>query len=389
MTDSKNTDSGHRPLRLCVLLPDHWTARRGGSEYQAKILVDRLVRAYDVRITYLTLESNPGFHSADYRVECFSSRAGLRRYGTFFDALRLYRALEREAPDVIYQQVGCAHTGIAAFYAKRHGCRMLWRVAHDSDVTRQRRDWLRPHRIIERSFLEYGILNAGTITVQTKDQKALLHSHYGRNDAIVVRNFHPQPSSLEQNQAQANSKKRVVWVANLKPMKNPEAFLRLARRFSDNHDVEFIMIGAWQGRPDWIANVTALLQSAPNVRYLGERTQDEINALLSGACAVVNTSEQEGFSNVFIQAWMRGVPVVSLNVNPDRLLDGETLGFASGTEQRLYEDVARLVQNPRLSEEMGKKALAFATSEFSENNIDRIADLLGLARKTQVNVASP
>lgn len=378
-SDSASPRLAHRPSKLCVLLPDHWTAKKGGSEYQARVLVDRLIRSYDVRVTYLTLDSDPNFRPDGYRIDRFSSRRGLRRYGTFFDALRLYRVLQREAPDVIYQQVGCAHTGIAAYYAKRHGCRMLWRVAHDSDVTPQPRDWLRPHRIVERTFLEYGIRNAGTIIVQTSDQKSLLSSNYGRDDAIVVRNFHPLPSPAERSATQETGKKRVVWVANLKPMKNPEAFIRLALRFSGDHDVEFVMIGAWQAKPPWIAKVTALMQSAPNLRYLGERTQDEINALLGAAAAVVNTSHEEGFSNVFIQAWMRGVPVVSLNVNPDRLLDGETLGFASGSEERLYEDVAKLIRNPQLRETLGEKAREFALEEFSEKNVGRIADLMGLS----------
>jgi glycosyltransferase involved in cell wall biosynthesis len=383
MRDSASLQRSSLPPKLCVLLPDHWTAKKGGSEYQARILVDRLVRDFDVRVTYLTLDSDPDFRPDGYRIDCFSSRRGVRRYGTFFDAFRLSRALEREAPDIIYQQVGCGHTGIAAHYARRSGCRMLWRVAHDSDVTRQHPDWMRPHRILERSFLEYGIRHAGTITAQTADQKSLLASNYGRSDAIVVRNFHPPPSADERSRAPVSDKKRVVWVANVKPVKNPAAFVRLALRFAGDPDVEFVMVGAWQATRAWIAEMTALMRTAPNVRYLGEQHQEEINALLWDTRAVVNTSYEEGFSNVFIQAWMRGVPVVSLRVNPDGLLDGKTLGFFSGSEEQLYNDLSKLTQSSHLREAMGETARAFALKEFSEtNNVGRIADLMGLVRKS-------
>jgi glycosyltransferase involved in cell wall biosynthesis len=369
-----------RPTKVCILVPDHWTAKKGGSEYQASVLADRLTRAYDVEVTYLTLDSDPSFRPDGYRVRCFSSRRGLRRYGTFFDAFRLYRALESEAPDVIYQQVGCAHTGIAAYYAKRHGCRMLWRVAAIWDVTRQQPDWLRPHHIVERKIFEYGIRNAGTVLVQTNNQKSLLSSNYGRSDAIVVRSFHPLPSPAERSHSVASEKKRIFWVGSLKPVKNPAAFVRLALSFADDRDLEFVMIGAFQEKPAWIADLTAMMRPAPNLRYLGEQTQERVNELLWDATAVVNTSHSEGFSNVFIQAWMRGVPVVSLNSDPDGLLEGEAVGFASGSDEQLHDDVAKLIRAPRLRETMGENARRLAEAQFSEQNVAEIARLMGLER---------
>ena len=152
--------------------------------------------------------------------------------------------LLREAPDIIYQQVGCAHTGIAAYYAKRRKCRMVWRVASDSDAVRPKFDWRRPHLFVERLFLEYGIRNADLIIAQTRHQQRLLANDYNRSDAIVIPNFHPAPTGFTPGQMSHERRKLVVWIANLKPLKNPEAFVRLAARFSERQDVEFVMIGA-------------------------------------------------------------------------------------------------------------------------------------------------
>jgi glycosyltransferase involved in cell wall biosynthesis len=285
------------------------------------------------------------------------------------------------SPDVIYQQVGCAHTGIAAFYAKRRKCRLFWRVASDDDVARQKHDWRRPHYVVERCFLDYGIRNASVIIAQTKNQQRLLEENYGRSDAFVVRNFHPLPSDA---QRPAGERKLVVWIANLKPVKNPEAFLRLAARLRDRGDTDLLMIGGRQGKESWLRTIMEMIGQLPNLRYIGEQSQDEVNAILSAAYVFVNTSHYEGFANTFIQAWMRGVPVVSLRVNPDGLLDDERIGILSRNEEKLYEDVSRLLENPGVTQAMGQRSRAFARGEFSCANVDRIAHLIGLTPRASV-----
>ena len=121
-----------------------------------------------------------------------------------------------------------------------------------------------------------------------------------------------------------------------------------------------------------------MIAAVPNLRHVGVLSQEDVNDTLCGSSLLVNTSHYEGFSNTFIQAWMRGIPVVSLNVNPDGLLDGQGIGLVCGTEEALYQNVKRLLDNPQLVRTMGERSRAFAIKEFSEANIDRIATLLGL-----------
>ncbi|MEO8464138.1 MAG: glycosyltransferase family 4 protein [Gammaproteobacteria bacterium] len=385
MLGSSAAKARRRPLKLCVLLPNHWSKYKGGSEYQAMVLVDYLLKEYDVQITYLTTECDPEFVPPNYRLVRFSAKRGIRRYGLFFDLFRLYGALKREAPDVIYQQVASAHTGIAAFYAKRRKCRMVWRLASDSDIAPGRSSWLQPHRIIERWFLRYGILNADVIAAQTKHQQRLLADRFGRSDTVVVRNFHPAPTAPVVNAA--GSKRTIVWIGNIKPLKGPEVFIRLAARFAQRVDVEFVMIGAPMGKESWLAEISSMSAALPNFRRLGELSQDEVNAVLCHSYALVNTSDYEGFSNTFIQSWMRGVPVVSLAVNPDGLFDAQGIGLVSGSEQQLYADISKLLDDPDLVRAMGQRARAFALQEFSENNIGHIAQMLGLEQRGELTCA--
>ena len=377
-TDGESTERSRQVVKLCVLTPVHWSAFKGGSEYQASLLIDYLRTKYNVDATYLTLAADRAVDRKSYRLVCFSSRTGIRRYGMFFDAFRLYRTLSRESPDVIYQQVGCAHTGIAAYYAKRNKCRMVWRVASDNDVTKRPKDWLHPHVMLDHWFLEYGIRNASVIITQTERQRELLAANFDRSDAIVVRNFHPLPTESEIFEDAQPAKKIIAWIANIKPLKNPAAFIRLASRFADRSDLEFVMVGAGYARKGWLSDIAQMINETTNLRHLGELSQTDVNKLLGRTHLLVNTSDYEGFSNTFIQAWMRGVPVVSLNVNPDGLLDGRTLGICSGTELQLYEDVSALLADRARRRFMGERSRAFAAKEFSESNMDVIAQLLRL-----------
>ena len=110
-----------------------------------------------------------------------------------------------------------------------------------------------------------------------------------------------------------------------------------------------------------------------------KQANDVDNLLTQGVDALViapNNATQA--ASMVEKAKARGIPVVSLNVNPDGLLDGQGIGLVCGTEEALYQNVKRLLDNPQLVRTMGERSRAFAIKEFSEANIDRIATLLGL-----------
>jgi glycosyltransferase involved in cell wall biosynthesis len=352
----------------------------GGAQYQAKVLIEHLLANYDVEIFFLTTRSHEGFRPRQYAIVPIVGFGALRRYGKFLDAPALYRVLVRLRPDIVYQQVGCGHTGVAAFYARRAGARMVWRVSSDRTVMPRRIEWWRFHHRIEQRFLEYGIRRADLILAQTQTQKAQLAKHYGRSDAVVVPNFHPVPERTER--VKAADLKQVVWIANFKALKNPHAFVRLAQRFADRNDVRFVMAGAAMLPGQWTDDLLRLIEKVPNLRYLGALEQDEVNGLLECSHLLVNTSDYEGFSNTFIQAWMREVPVVSLRVDPDRLLSAGKIGFVSGDEERLSRDVGRLLEDNILREEMGEHARDYAVRNHSTAKIEEMARLMQLDRRS-------
>ena len=347
----------------------------GGSEYQVQLLMDHLLRRTDLEIHFVTNRIAAGFEAKGYDVIEISRGFGVRRYGLFFDMLPLYRILKRLKPDVIYQVIGSAHTGIAAYYARRHRCKLVFRVTDEMSLRRERISWKRPHYHLERWLLHYGIRHATTIVVQTESQRKLLTEGFGRSDAVIVRNFHPHPSEIP---IKGSGTRRVLWIANLKRLKNPEAFLRLAEHFAGRRDVEFVMLGAAADHPSWVREIEARIETCPNVRYEGGVPPAEVNARLAEADLLVNTSTTEGFSNTFIQAWARGVPVVSLNVDPDSVFSASSPSLLAGTEEKLAEIVERLLCDDDLRAQIAARCRRLALEQYTEGNAERLVEMLAV-----------
>ncbi|MDP6376386.1 MAG: glycosyltransferase family 4 protein [Pseudomonadales bacterium] len=355
------------PKRLVVLIPTHWEAVMGGAQYQAQLMMEELIREGGYEIYYLARRVDPDFVPTGYEIR----RIGRLQGDNFFmDARGLLAALNEIQPDTIYHQVGCAWTGVAAWYAHRHDCRFVWHIASDMDLKPWNHGWLRrlSASFLDKKLLEYGLRHADCVMAQTEYQVRLLKQNYGRDADRIVRNFHPQPVEPIDKSGPV----RVLWIANLKPIKQPQIFFDLARDLA-HLDVRFVVMGKiFVGEQDMRARMDAL----DNLDYLGERTQEEVNQLLANAHLLVNKSMLEGFSNTFIQAWMRRVPVLSLSVDPDRLLNERGLGWcADGVYDSLVTTVGQYATDTQLRQRAGEAAERYALEHHCLRNIDEMAAL--------------
>ena len=374
-------------MRVCVVTPQQ---SGGGAEYQIQRLIEALLQTSSHEISLLARHTEVPPRPTAYRVVKIGRGNEMPRLGYTMDALPLYRALRRIAPEVIYQRVGCGYTGICAWYARRRGARMIWHVASDADLTRRGivagRNPLRP--LLEKRSIEYGIRHANQIVVQTQYQAELLQRTYARSADAVIPNFHPQPKESIDKSAPIC----VMWIANFKPLKQPEVFVRLAAALRDLSDVRFVMVGApatGSGDQKWSAALMAAIRTTPNLEYLEERSQDEVNQLLAQAHIYVNTSLFEGFPNTFIQAWMRDVAVVSLNVNPDDVFDREGAGIHAGSEEKLASAVRLLITDASLRNGYVLRGQRYAARSHSMQNVQRLIQLIDAGPRELASPNSP
>jgi glycosyltransferase involved in cell wall biosynthesis len=354
----------------------HWSAQPAGAELQVKALLEKLIAADSFDIHYVARKIDSSHQPQGYSLHRVTPRRQISAY-YLLDVPGVVRLLERLQPDVIYQRVATAYTAAAAYFARKHKRRLVWHISSDRDLMPRpwRPSWRSSLEQLNQGLIGYSARRADVIIVQNAEQAALLRKHYGRSDAVHIPNFHPAPAAPI---AKADDRILVCWVANIKPLKQPELFVRLASDLRHRCDVEFVIVGAQQMNTDAWQRLLASMRDLPNLKYLGPQSHSEVEQLIANAHLLVNTSTIEGFPNTFIQAWLREVPVVSLSVNPDGVFDADRYGIcAHGSYDRLRQAVEQLIQDASQRREIGARASAFARERFTERNIERIIQVLG------------
>jgi glycosyltransferase involved in cell wall biosynthesis len=367
-------DAGKKP-RVAIVVPTHWAYLMGGSQYQAKLLTEVLERQGGVELAYFAARV-PSPDRLDGQTVYRSGEARyLRRFGHFWDYLSLQGQLDLFDPDVIYQRVCCAHTGICARYAHRNRIPMIWHVANERDCwSRQERlkGSLSPHKYIETALSIYGIRNANLVIAQTAVQENLLRENFGIEANAVIPNFHPVPGERIIKSATFT----VLWIGNLKPVKRPELFIEVARELEGIPGIQFKMIGAPFSNPQVQQEFERKVSAIEKLEYVGSIDQEAVNKWLSSAHLLVNTSSTEGFSNTFIQAWMRRVPVITLGVNPDDIFNDGSLGYCCNSTEDVAYLISQLWSDRTRLTQMGAKARQESASQFSMKNAEELAALI-------------
>jgi glycosyltransferase involved in cell wall biosynthesis len=161
----------------------------------------------------------------------------------------------------------------------------------------------------------------------------------------------------------------VLWVNNIRSVKRPEWFLRLARALPAYN---FTLVGGpMPHESEQYRQLQREAKSVTNLELAGPVPYEAVNAYYSRARLFVNTSTVEGFPNSFLQAWIRGVPVVS-TFDPDNLISQRGLGQFVQTESELKAAALRFLENDQLTTTCGYRASAYAYETHESSQLGRL-----------------
>ena len=191
---------------------------------------------------------------------------------------------------------------------------------------------------------DWGTRKADYVIAQTKDQQRCFCQNYGVKALHVpsicadlyLPKFQKRMLSLE------NTPVDILWVGNSMPKKRHEVVFELARRMPD---VTFAL-AMNNSDPVRFEHAANEARELTNVDFLGQVSPTEMEDWFRNTKIFLNTSSSEGFPNTFLQAWDNGIPVLSVNIDPDNLIRENELGRVVGPSRLSEEtgDFAKLAQ---------------------------------------------
>lgn len=295
----------------------------------------------------------------------------------------LKKVIDSLQPDVIYNRVFNTYTALAMEFAPKNSV-TIWAAAgnHDGEVTTTFGELLQtkslkqfigmiPRTLVTRTMARTGARSAKIQLAQSTEQLERL-ARQGFSP-ILLRNSLERPQEIS---VQTHEGKPVVlWVGSIKQWKRPTLFFDLARRCADL-DCEFVMAGDLQDAQSE-KPLSEAQRELKNFRYAGFVPPDLIGKLYDKAHLLVSTSRAEGFPNTFIQGWLRGAPVLSLDVNPDGLLSNDRFGAVANDMDGLEHKLRDFLADPDRRREIGNRAHEFAQKEFDlQANMDKLEELI-------------
>lgn len=315
----------------------------GGGELQMALLARALAKEGHIVIvvdpfsedTFVTEEGIQVIHVPEWN-------KGIRILRIFSHRIpALYKIFVRQRADYYYVRMRSYFNLVSYFAARKVRAEFLLALASDLDILTHHEifkfqykanfklfkyltEWL-PNDIVFKRLLK----RADYVICQHMGQFAAIRNIRGK-----IIQFPNLIDCQSLPQGTQHLKDYLIYVGSLSKVKGVDKLYELVKDIDKNNLV--IIVG--QPNDDKSVIFFEEMGKLANVKLKGRLRHSEALQLLANARALINTSEHEGFPNVFLEAWAMGIPVLSLRVNPGNIFDTSNMGIC------FRDDINRMKQ---------------------------------------------
>jgi glycosyltransferase involved in cell wall biosynthesis len=205
------------------------------------------------------------------------------------------------------------------------------------------------------------LITVGEIVKSDLDSKGI----YGKNKTISIPpavtplKLQSKNSALKKYGIKDKNRVRVLWLARVTGVKNPQRVIEIAKRLPE---IDFYLAGGGD-------LLEIMKKQAPrNLKVLGWQ---DAKSILPIADIFLSTSENEGMPIALIEAQLAAIPVVATNVGsvPEVILHNKSGLICSKSNEELVSAIKKLAKSKSLRAKFGKAGRVHALNSFSEKNL--------------------
>ncbi len=188
---------------------------------------------------------------------------------------------------------------------------------------------------------------------------------YGKDKTISIPpavrplKLQSKSSALKKYGVKNKNRVRVLWLARVTGVKNPQRVIEIAKRLPE---IDFYLAGGGD-------LLEIMKKQAPrNLKVLGWQ---DAKSILPIADIFLSTSENEGMPIALIEAQLASIPVVATNVGsvPEVILHNKSGLICSKSNDELITAINKLALSKSLRSKFGKAGRVHALNSFSEKNL--------------------
>lgn len=337
----------------------------GGAERQQYMLARELVKeGLEVSVVTIRREgvNRVEIHDGVEVWNILPKKRGLKNIP--HKSISLFRALQQVDADIYYARGNDFLYISLSMLCRFHDASFVFAVANDANVEPSH---INRKPVFIRPLYRYAIRAADAITALTPHQRDVLETIHGV-EATVIPCGYDIPS--EADILDHDERKYVLWVGRLdQDQKHPDRFIELARRLPD---IQFVMIGPPADDDPNRSYFEKIRQEAvtlDNLEFYKFVPPNEIHEFFKQSMLLVNTSEYEGFGNVFLEAWRYATPVVTLNYTLHGVIDQEDVGVHAESLNDMQRTIASLVSDSDRRADLGFAGRDLVRDEYSIESI--------------------
>jgi len=359
-------------MKFCIISENYVDEAIGGAELQCKyIALELLKRGYTVYYIYKSNARGKPYISNRLILMPIYIPKIIQRIISHFMLIQLaveYKLLHKtmnkiKADYYYYRSVNTFLVSLVRIKNKIGG-KLIYALSMDMQARKS--GWKSRYGILYHNIFMKSLHSVDYFIFQKQSQKTEFFNEYSY-DGPVIYNGHPKAFDSRAKVLNLDgSTSKIIWIGNLKKMKQPEKFIELVRKLH-HLPIKFHMVGKRSSYFNDLISQTE--KEIINFHYHRQMNNSELLKMISTSSLTVSTSSSEGFPNVLIESWKFGIPVLSF-IDPDGLINKYGVGFVCKDVAEMADNIEYLLNNPKVYEEMSGNCLKLFDRYFSiERNV--------------------